>query len=467
MKTKQLYRLNNWGNVVCVLRATPAKHTQHPYFLRGYKRFAFSFWVVWILLMTAAGCAFPGQKLPEQTPSATPPLPSATASLTPTVPTLTPTETETPTPEGGLPVWGTFSGPRGKLVTPIPPPMPAAELSSEVKAIILAGLDRPSPYNGRADTLLLVIYHPRLAKAALISIPPDLFGYMPGQTMQRLNSAYPLGGGSLLQQTIAYNLGIMPDFWLAAHIDDFALLIDELGGLTVPVLEDIPNQCGDILYVGEVKMNGEQVLCYARLRLGSDEAARGLRQQQILRLIFDHLVQNGNLAQAADLFNAFHSRIDTNLSILDALNAIPLALRLGDPSRTAYFQIGPDQTSLWQISEQPPATVFLPKPDAIRAVLQKAAAFVNEPSPQSDMVITLEYQLTRPPEKTTSAPSVPTQTATPRPNGTATLARSLTPSKTGPTPTGPTPTASQTLTASITPTPTITLTPTITKTFAP
>jgi len=334
--------------------------------------------------------------------------------------------------------------------------MPPVQLPEEVRAIILAGLDKPHPYPGRSDLLILILYHPRLAKAAAISIPPDLYGYIPGHSMQRLYAAYPLGGGELLQTTLEYNLGIRPDHWLAAHLDDFPLLIDELGGLDITVLEDIPSACGDILYLGEVRMDGAQTLCYMRLRQGTNEAARGLRQQQVLHQILEKMVRYGNLSRVSDLFTTFSSRIETNLVLKDALQAIPMVLRLGDPYRTGYFLIGPNETSLWQISSQPPATVFLPRRDEIRKQLEQAVAFVNQPRPLAEIVVTLEFELTRAPLfdiARTPAPYTPRPSRTPVPTATATF-----------TP-GPSPTRTLTPTRTITPSPT--RTPTQTNTFAP
>ena len=411
-------------------------------------------------LLGLFGCVLPFAPSPTPSPTVT-----ATDTLTPSpaptaTQTATATQTLTPTHDGPDGIWGRFAAPREKASTPIPPPMPPLVVPDEMQAVILAGLDKPNPYPGRSDALILLLYHPRLSKAALISIPPDLFGYLPGETMQRLYAAYPLGGAALLQSAIEYNLGIRPNAWVVGHIDDFPLLIDEFGGLNVSVLQDIPNVCGDILYQGEVHMNGAQVLCYARLREGSDEAARGLRQQQILRLMLDHMVRNGNLTRVNDLFTVFRSRIDTNLTLLDALKTIPLALRLGDPSRVAYFQIGPDQTSLWQMSEKPPAQVFLPRRDEIRRQLDQAVEFVSKPSPLNDIVVTLEFQLTHAPLFDIARTPI---IYTPRPSRTPT--RTITPTFNGTVTAGPSPTRSTTPTRTITPTPTPT--PTLTNTFAP
>jgi LCP family protein required for cell wall assembly len=294
-----------------------------------------------------------------------------------------------------------------------------------------------------------LLYHPRLAKAALVSLPPDLFVYLPGQTMQRLSSAYSLGGARLVADTLDYNLGLRPDDFVAANLDDFAILVDEAGGLLVPVLDVFPMACGDRIYPGEVTMDGSLALCYATLREGTDEAARGLRQQQLLRLLLDRFLQDGNLARLPELFALFRPRLDTSLTAADVAETIPLALRLADPERVAYFQVGSAQTTLWQISEQPPAVVFLPKPDQLRFLLEQAAAFLGRPAPNSELVLTLAAELTASPTVTlTGSPTpIPSWTEIPLYTASVTPTVSITP---GPSPTG-----------------TITPTQTVTETFAP
>ncbi len=42
--------------------------------------------------------------------------------------------------------------------------------------------------------MYLILYNRRTSMASVISIPPDLFVYIPGYTMQRINNAYPVGG---------------------------------------------------------------------------------------------------------------------------------------------------------------------------------------------------------------------------------------------------------------------------------
>ena len=185
-------------------------------------------------------------------------------------------------------------------------------------------------------------------------------------------------------------------------------------------------------------MTGEQALCYATLRSGMEEAPRGLRQQQLLRLVLDRFLQGGNLSRLPELFRLFRPRLDTSLSAADTVQGIPLALRLGDPARTAYFQIGADQTDVWRISERPPAAVFLPRPAALREMLEQAVVFVSQPSPMSDLVLTLEAELTASPTATL------TQTAALEPTWTVLSDFSPTPSPTETVTPGPSPTPSHT-----------------------
>src|SRR5690606_15393329 len=108
--------------------------------------------------------------------------------------TPSPGASTTPSPAGGQAIWEDFDPPRLTPATPIPPPLTGLVVPEEVRVLVVAGLDRPLPYTGRTDAIALVIYHPRLARASLVSVPPDLFGYIPGYTMQRLYIAYAVGG---------------------------------------------------------------------------------------------------------------------------------------------------------------------------------------------------------------------------------------------------------------------------------
>lgn len=406
---------------------------------------------LFILAMTSCGTQIP---TPAPTSTQTASQPTATHTVSPAVPGAS----ETPAPPTAVPearaVWEQFPPPQLTPVTPIPPPLSGLVVPEEVRVLALAGVDREDPFSGRADAIALVIYHPRLARASLISIPPDLFGYIPGYTMQRMNIAYAVGGPRQLTSTIEYNFGLRPDSYAILNLDDFTRLIDDLGGINAHILENVRSYCPGIV-PGVVLLNGEQALCYMQLRLENDEMSRNRRQQEVLRTVFLRLVEGGNLARIPELYEAHRHAIDSNLTREQLLEAVPLALRLGDPTRIGYFQLGENELALWQISQHPQTTVFLPNRPDLMAFMQRAVDFVTTPSPLHEVVVTLEYELTISPTPTSTYTVTPTPTRTPTPLPTLTF----TPSRT------PTRTVTSTRTPTRTPVPT--RTPTVTSTWTP
>lgn len=331
-------------------------------------------------------------------------------------PTLSPTPSLTPLP----PRTTGYPTPRFTSVVPIPSPAEPLTLPNEVIVYLVAGQDRSQPFVGRTDAIHLMFLHPRFAKVALISLAPDLFVYLPGYSMQRLSTAYPLGGVRLLRETLAYNFGVRVDEWAVMRMDDFVFLVDELGGIEVPVLEAIPGVCGDRIYPGQVFMNGELALCYARLRQQEQETARGLRQQALLQQILFRLAQGGNLVRLPGIFQTIAPRLDTSLSREDVVSRGALALRLSDTRRLGFFQIGENAARTWEILEDPRTTVFLPDEPAIRRILEQAVEFVSHPEAFSERIATLEFELTISPTPT------PLPTDTPIPTDTPTLLPTLT-----------------------------------------
>jgi LCP family protein required for cell wall assembly len=347
-----------------------------------------------------------------------------------------------------------------------------------MQTLLLAGLDRDAPFVGRTDAVYLVFYHPRLARASLLALPPDLFVYIPGYTMQRLNTAYAVGGIEMLSTTIQYNFGVQPDSWAVVNAGSFSNLINDLNGLEITFLKPIPEIC-DGFSAGTFRLHGEQVLCIFRYRSGDDESSRSQRQQEILRLLFLRFVENGGLVRLPELYQKYRHTIDTNFTLVQATGAFPLLLRLGDPNRVAYYHAGADELEVWEITDRPITRVFLPRRPQLRELIQEAVNFIATPAPLSDIVLTLAAQLTVSPTPTRTPIYTLTRTATSTPFPTFTPPRpSITPTGTltptpdlsaSPTITGTLPTSTPTVTGTP-PTATFTVTgtpPTVTPTLTP
>lgn len=369
-------------------------------------------------------------------------------------PTITPGDKDQP-------VWGSFPPPSIDPATPIPPPLKDLIIADEVLVWVLLGSDTEPPFIGRTKAIHLLFFHPRFSKASLVSIPGDLYVYIPGYTMQRLSTAYALGGIETLRQTLTYNFGVRPSRFVLAHPGDFQWLVDDINSIDVTVFYPIPHACGGIR-AGLVRMDGALALCYASYRDGIDEVDRMRRQQQLLRLIFRKLTRDGNLIQLPTLYASYEGWIKTDLSLGELMGFIPLALRLADPDRINYYMIGWDQISLWEVTDYSQAQVFLPDQAGVRIVLQQAVDGIMTPEPLTNQVQTLEAQLTAANQGTISPTETPIPTFTPiltrtaTPTLTTTSGATTTQGISSPTPSITT-TSGATITESVSsPTPTLT-----------
>src|SRR3990172_5789822 len=170
---------------------------------------------------------------PFATATGTPFGPLARTALPPPTGTATITPPATPTSENP---WGNYPGPVEPSAIEIPREMPVIPFSERVVNVVLLGSDaRPTGGGHRTDTMMIVSMDPDLGTVTLISIPRDLYVYIPGWRVDRINVADGRGGPDLVREVILYNLGIPVDFWVRMNFGGFRSLIDSLGGVDVEI----------------------------------------------------------------------------------------------------------------------------------------------------------------------------------------------------------------------------------------
>lgn len=350
-------------------------------------------------------------------------------------PTLTPSATATSTP------WPTFAPALETWPTPAPPPADRAALPEGTTIWLLMGAEDAKPTRGRTQAIHLLLVNERLSKASVISIPGSTYLYLPGHGMGRFNTAWPLGGMKLVYDTLGYNFGLQPDRYVVAHETEFTWLVDDLGGLDVSVIYPIRDDCGG-LPAGLHSMDGKKTLCYVSHH-ADDDVFRTIRQQQVLQLLFTKLVQWGRLAKLPVMYASYDQNLDTDVSLLDLIIRIPLALRLGDPERVKTFVLGWEALETWQLPDSTRTEVLLPREGKISQLVSQAVDAISDPSPLNAVVLTYEFQLTEVIGVTHTAEArltelaQPTKTPTPPGGGpaTATPLRTSTPLPPGQTPT--------------------------------
>jgi LCP family protein required for cell wall assembly len=308
---------------------------------------------------------------PSATPTPFQPLPG---SPTPTATaTNTSTPTVTPTP---VDPWEDFTGPVEDSATEIPRPMPRIPQSPDVVNIILLGSDE-RPYTGgyRTDTMVLLSLDPGTGTAVMISFPRDLYVYIPGWRMDRINTADVRGGPELTAQTILYNFGLEVDHWALVNFAGFMGAVDSLGGLTVESTGYLSDECGGRYWSyapGSYTMNGFQALCYVRMRKASGDLDRLRRQQEVVRAFFSKVLTLDGLTRVPQLYNQFITSVRTDMVVEDLLALVPLAVQLGaDESRIHQYRIDSTMVDGWRVPTSG-AAVLLPRREAIQAMLDQA-----------------------------------------------------------------------------------------------
>lgn len=239
------------------------------------------------------------------------------ASSTPSPVGATPASAaSTGVPEATTPPGPTASVPPVATGTPGAVDVPISQLNDWYGKkrinVLLLGIDaRGGEAITRPDTIILASLDFENDRAHVLSLPRDLFVYVPeGFGWQKLNTAYAIGdnpehpervwefggGVGLLIRTLRYNFTIDSiDAYGRVNFEAFVRGVDALGGIEVclpkALVDDrYPERMGwkrtTVRFErGCQRMDGERALQYARIRYVDNDFGRMKRQQQVIAAI--------------------------------------------------------------------------------------------------------------------------------------------------------------------------------------
>ncbi len=157
-------------------------------------------------------------------------------------------------------------------------------------------IDESQAGPGRSDTIMLV--HSAFGSVRKLSIPRDVEVDVPGHGINKINAAYAFGGPALTIETVESFLGngLEVNHVVEVNFKNFPEFIDSLGGVTVNNKTRVCSPPFDNFWKGlhfkkgEIELNGERALGYARVRKNNcapaeDDRARAARQQEVLSAI--------------------------------------------------------------------------------------------------------------------------------------------------------------------------------------
>ncbi len=258
--------------------------------------------------------------------------------------------------------------------TRVPKPAdPIIEPEGQVTILIL-GATPLTQTDFNTDIIMLLTLRPD-DTVNLTSFPRDLYVYIPGWRMQRLSAAQAHGGFDLTRSTLAYNFGFKPDYYILTTLDGYQAIIDSMGGIDVKVAKTFhaprdgyPN--GFTVNAGTVHMDGATALWYVRPYIPAADADRMRRSQEVLYAMGKKLISLNAILHIPDIYNQFKNNVATSLDLAESINLMP-RLQNADPGKFTYYALSGGQVTPW-VEPSTKEHYLLPKPDAIRQVLQKA-----------------------------------------------------------------------------------------------
>ena len=295
--------------------------------------------VLALILVTALGIAIAGSYVLDKLGSAQP---TGTISVIPpeledfetdppeTDPTestqesTVPTETETVPPE-------TTQPPTTETTVPTEPPAPPTRpnfawpeverlQSDDVINILLIGQDsnKATGQRSRSDSMILLSLNKKANTITMTSFMRDLYVQIPGgYSDNRINASYRFGGAPLLDATIEKNFGVVIDGNVEVGFDQFATIINILGGVDVNLSAAEANHLNKLGYTtatpGMNHMHGSMALAYCRIRKIDSDHNRTERQRKVLGAIAES-ARNMSAAQMLELINKVLPYVYTDLS---------------------------------------------------------------------------------------------------------------------------------------------------------
>ncbi len=338
-----------------------------------------------VMILVSLACSLPGSSsLPSQS------VPSAISQL---LVTVGPNATATPTPFQPVGPTATVNPTATKIPLPTATPDPdlagipgintqmreKKELPEGTVTFLVLGNDYRPSSGYRTDVMMLVAVNTKKGTVNIVSFPRDLYVTIPGWMEQRLNTAFAHGGFSMMADTMEYNFGVRPEYYVMTNFQGFVGIINSLGGINVEVGQylrdtcDLPQASWGYCAVspGTTTMDGATALWYSRSRHSTNDIDRTRRHQEVLYAIFSKLMNLNVITRLPDLYSNFKSSVETNIGLDLVVPLAPVATKLiGDSSLINRYTIGYEQVTDYTTPSG--AMVLLPNYEAIWKVIDEA-----------------------------------------------------------------------------------------------
>lgn len=183
--------------------------------------------------------------------------------------------------------------------------------------ILLLGIDRAPEGTdvSRSDTMIVVSIIPLKPVVNMLSIPRDLWVFIPDVGENRINTAHFFAeaeqtgsGPQAAMEAVRQNFGLTINYYARVRFDGVKEIIDAMDGITITLDQSMSGYDP-----GTHHLSGEQALAFARDRQGSDDFFRMERGQILITSAVKELANPVSWGKIPNIIRVTNQVIDTNI----------------------------------------------------------------------------------------------------------------------------------------------------------
>ena len=202
-------------------------------------------------------------------------------------------------------------------------------IEGSIENYLLLGIDTRGEERSRTDTMMLLSWNTATNDIKLVSFMRDIYADIPNHQSYKLNTAYYLGGVQLLKDTLGNMFGVPIHHYALIDFQNFESLVDIMApnGVEIEVEKDMSEKIGVTLTQGVHRLNGKELLGYARFRQDAEgDFGRVARQQKVIEALKNELLSPQNLIHLPKFLGAAQGYVTTDFSssgeLLQALKLV-------------------------------------------------------------------------------------------------------------------------------------------------
>lgn len=186
-------------------------------------------------------------------------------------------------------------------------------------SVLLLGVDGEGNKGSRSDTMIVMTMNPTTGKTTMLSIPRDSRTEIVGKGKDdKITHAHAFGGPQMAIDTVENLLDIQIDYFASVDMKGFKEVVDIFDGVTVT--NDLAfSYDGHTFAVGEITLNGEEALAYARMRKEDPrgDLGRNDRQKQIIEALMSKAAKISSVSKVEEILDMVGNNVRTNAQLSD------------------------------------------------------------------------------------------------------------------------------------------------------